>query len=356
MAAPLRVGILNDTTDAPSDDPMVGGAIEPGLRLAIDDLTERGRLDRPVELVSAYGLGLPEGTARAVEHAYAELVEQGVLAVMGPAIGDNALVATPLADVARIPTINWAGTERGRSEFMFHLQVGSHEDESILLARHLESLGLRRIGVVFDRSPIGRRYAAFFEAECEVLGLELSARATIASARKRRDPRGRRASYRRGRRLRVPRPGALRAGGGAGAHGRRLGRAGGDEHRGDAWLRPGLRGEVDGWTYVDMHSDENSVLERLRDRLGIDAASGALPAVGYDLGQLLAEGLARATEHTAEGVKEGLELVKLVPAAMGHRGTTLGFGHWDRGALHGEYLVLREWRGGESIEVTTGPE
>ena len=44
------------------------------------------------------------------------------------------LVATPLADRARIPTINWAGTERARSEFMFHLQVGSHEDEPVLLA------------------------------------------------------------------------------------------------------------------------------------------------------------------------------------------------------------------------------
>jgi branched-chain amino acid transport system substrate-binding protein len=356
MAAPLRVGILNDTTDAPSEDPMVGGTIEPGLRLAIDDLTERGRLDRPVEFVSAYGLGLPEGTARAVERAYAELVDQGVLAVMGPAIGDNALVATPLADAARIPTINWAGTERGRSEYMFHLQVGSHEDESILLARHLESLGLRRIGVVFDRSPIGRRYAAFFETECEVLGLELAARTTIA-------PLASDATRE---------VGALRAAGVDGVVYLGLGLCGQVVARARAaagWDVPaamntaGMRGydpdyarEVDGWTYVDMHSDENPVLERLRDRLGIGVATGALPAVGYDLGQLLAEGLARATEHTAAGVHEGLELVKLVPAAMGHRGTTLGFGHWDRGALHGEYLVLREWRGGESIEITAAPE
>jgi len=51
-------------------------------------------------------------------------------------------------------------------------------------------------------------------------------------------------------------------------------------------------------------------------------------------------------------VRDGLELVKLVPAAEGWAGTTLGFGHWDRGALHGEYLVLRQWRGGTSVEVT----
>jgi len=28
----------------------------------------------------------------------------------------------------------------------------------------------------------------------------------------------------------------------------------------------------------------------------------------------------------------------------------MGFGNWDRGALKGEYLVLREWRNGTSVE------
>ena len=73
---------------------------------------------------------------------------------------------------------------------------------------------------------------------------------------------------------------------------------------------------------------------------------------GYDLGLLVAEGLARAPELTREGVRDGLELVKLVPSAEGRAGTTLGFGHWDRGALHGPYLVLRQWRDGKSSEVS----
>ena len=78
---------------------------------------------------------------------------------------------------------------------------------------------------------------------------------------------------------------------------------------------------------------------------------GCSSAVGYDLGQLIAEGLARAPELTAEGVRDGLELVKQVPAAEGRSGTTLGFGHWDRGALHGPYLVLRQWRDTTSVEI-----
>ncbi len=57
-------------------------------------------------------------------------------------------------------------------------------------------------------------------------------------------------------------------------------------------------------------------------------------------------------ELTTEGVREGLELVKLVPSAEGRAGTTLGFGHWDHGALHGQYLVLRQWVDAASVEVT----
>src|SRR5262249_61748785 len=69
-------------------------------------------------------------------------------------------------------------------------------------------------------------------------------------------------------------------------------------------------------------------------------------AGAYDMGRLLAEGVARAPELTRAGVRAGLERVKALPAATGRPGTLMGFGNWDRGALKGPYLVLREWRGG----------
>ena len=40
-----------------------------------------------------------------------------------------------------------------------------------------------------------------------------------------------------------------------------------------------------------------------------------------------------------------------LPAAEGTEGTTLGFGIQDRGALHGRYLVVRQWLGGRSVEL-----
>ena len=349
MPAPLRVGILNDMSAGPP-----GGEIETWLRLAVDDLLGCGRLDRDAEFLHSWGLGLPEGTAAAVERAFDELVDKGVLLIVGPAIGDDALVATPLAERHRVPTINWAGTERGRGDYMFHLQVGSHEDESIDIIRHLAALGVERVGVVHDRSPIGRRYLSFLQEEAEVAGVRVAVTASLDPLVDNADAEtesvlgtGVDALVYLG--LGLATPAVARA-----------------AQRFD-WTGPrimntaGMRGylpefgrAVDGWVYVDMHADDNATLAALRRRLALGPEAGSRPAFGYDMGRLVAEGLARAPELTRDGVVEGLEKVKLLPAAEGYEGTTLGFGHRDRGALHGRYLVLRQWRDLTSIELGSG--
>ena len=48
-------------------------------------------IDRPVELVFREVEGLPKGSVKAVIDAYGELVDEGCLAVFGPAITDNAV-------------------------------------------------------------------------------------------------------------------------------------------------------------------------------------------------------------------------------------------------------------------------
>jgi ABC-type branched-subunit amino acid transport system substrate-binding protein len=346
-AAPIRVGILNDLTAGPPDP----ANIESWLRRVIDEYVAAGRLDRDVEFVYAWGLGLPSGTAAAVERALKSLVDQDVLLIVGPAIGDNALAVTPLVEALRVPTINWAGTERARGEYMFHLQVGSHEDESIVLARYLQSIGTTRVGVVHDRSPIGQRYLQFLQAEADVVGLRIVSVASIA-------PLADRAAAEVAHLLdgNVDAIAYLGLGIAVSAVAREL------AHR--QWHQPrvlntaGLRGyspefarAIDGWVYVDMHSDHNKTLRELRRRWGVAPRFSLAAAKGFDLGRLIAEGLSRASERTREGVKAGLELVKYMPAAEGHEGTLLGFGKQDRGALHGRYLVLRQWRNGETVEV-----
>ncbi len=348
MAAPFRVGILNDMSDGP---PGPGANLETWLRLAADDLIKACRIDRDVEFVHSWGLGLPSGTAAAVERAFAALVDQDVLVIVGPAIGDDARVATPLADHYRVPTINWAGTELGRSEYMFHLQVGSHEDESIVIARHLAATGAGRVGVVHDRSPIGRRHLSFLVDEAEAIGLRVAASVSISPIAQHADAQvhslldiGIDALVYLGLGLAAPAV-ALAASQLAWQGPRMMNTAG---MRGYV---PEFGDAIDGWTYIDMHSDGNTTLAALRRRMNIGPERGAGPAYGYDMGRLVAEALARAPERTREGLKAGLEQVKWLPAAEGLEGTLLGFGHRDRGALHGRYLVVRQWRGRTSVEV-----
>ena len=350
MAEPLLIGILSDmSASAPTDG--ASTRFEGFIRMALDPIVASGRIDREVRFVHGYGLGLPSGTAHSVERAFLDLEAQGVLAIIGPAIGDNALVATPLADGHRVPTINYAGTERARSEWMFHLQVGSHEDESVIIARYLKHLGAGRVGVIYDKSPIGRRYLGFFQAECDVLGIAVAAAMAIAP-----QPAGAAKEVDTLRSTAVDAVVYLGLGLALPAVSSAVRDAGLAVPRimNTAGLRgyqPDFARMIDGWIYVDMVADDNRVLAGLRARLpaGMPFFTGA--AFGYDMGTLIGEGLARASEFTRHGVRDGLERIKWLPAAEGYDGTMLSFGTCDRGALHGRYLVLRQWLDAASVET-----
>src|SRR5581483_12431628 len=95
-AAPLLVGILYDF---PQHDG--GASFEEAVREGLQEVD----LDRPVELVPRQAAGLPGGTAHDVRRNFDELVDTGVLAIIGPSISDNGLLVREWADAARVPCI-----------------------------------------------------------------------------------------------------------------------------------------------------------------------------------------------------------------------------------------------------------
>ena len=119
-----------------------------------------GRLDREIEFVEDHARGLPSGSEHDIKRAFAELDDEGAIAIVGPSISDNALIAAPLCDAARLPAINYSGGERTRSQWMFHYQVGSLEEEPPLLAARMVERGLRqrgrRVRPVARRPPLRR--------------------------------------------------------------------------------------------------------------------------------------------------------------------------------------------------------
>ncbi len=343
-AAPLLIGVLHDYS-LPDQDASFERAARVGIALA------GSRLDRPVEFLHAHAAGLPRGTADAVVTAFDSLIGAGVLAIVGPAITDNGLVARDLADAAEIACINYTGSEQTRSEWMFQYQIGSLEEEPNVLARHLADRGLTRVALVYDRSTIGRRYASFFDEACPSFGVDLVGRVGVSPLD---DALGGAVES-----LRATGADALvYLGLGLCAHAlaRALAALG--------WSPPVVANSAlmfgynnpdwarawNDWTYCDSMSGSNEVLAALQKEVGASMTGPGVPG-RHDLGRLVAEAAVRADHLTRAGMREGLERIKMLPSATGRAGTTMGFGQWDRAALKGEYLVLRRWDDGVSREL-----
>jgi ABC-type branched-subunit amino acid transport system substrate-binding protein len=345
---PIIVGLL---FDFPQGDG--GDSIETAVRMGLEDAVAGGGLDRPVTFVRELSRGLPLGSAAALERSFASLVHADVLAVVGPSISDNGLIARDLADEAQIPCINYTGGELTRSAWMFHYQVGSLEEEPVVLAEMLEGRGLHRVAVVYDASPVGRRYVESFEAARSRLGLVTTASAAIS-------PVSTDAADVVGR-LRSSSPDALMYLG-LGMAARTVALA----LEADGWklpvvansalmfgyARPDWRPGWEGWVYVDTVADDNPGRQALAARSRATAA-GPVGVAAYDIGRLLGEALARCQHLTRHGVRDALESVKRLPATSGSPGTIMGFGCWDHAALKGPYLVLRQWHDGKTVPYGT---
>jgi|GraSoiStandDraft_44_1057316.scaffolds.fasta_scaffold88622_3 branched-chain amino acid transport system substrate-binding protein len=343
-ALPVRIGLLYDF-------PQMGDLFEKALRMGIDEVAATGRLDRDVELIERQSRGLPSGSEAEVARAFQELDDDDVVAIVGPSISDNALIVAPLCDAARIPAINYSGGERTRSQWMFHYQVGSLEEEPPVLAARMVERGFRRAAVIFDQSPVGRRYAECFEAARARLGLEVTGTASIQSLA---DD----ATELLGR-LREGAPDVLVYFGlGVSSRAVALARSSlgwdvpvlANSALMFGYARPDWRDGYAGWEYIDTIADDNRSRAQLQERFP-HAAGGPIGCAAYDIGRLLGEGIASAEHLTRAGIADGLRRVKQLRASSGHEGTLIGFGVWDHAALKGHYLVLRTWRDGRSVQV-----
>ena len=258
----------------------------------------------------------------------------------------------PLADAAGVPCINYTGGERTRGEFMFHYQVGSLEEEPAVLARYLARQGRASVAVAHDHSPVGRRYAEFFSEACGALGIDITGVAAVSPLAEDVSPVVARLRSGGPRGPRLPRAGRGGARRGPGRRVREVGRAGGGQLGAHVRLRPArLAGGLGGVGLRRQRVRRQPHPGRACGSARRAARPGPIGVAAYDMGRLVAEAVARAAHLTRAGIKDGLERVKQLPASSGMDGTTMGFGHYDHGALKGRYLVLRQWLDGKTVQV-----
>ena len=345
---PIRLGLLYDF-------PQGGSLFADALRLGLDEVAASGRLDREIEFVEDHAARAAlRLRARHQARASPSSIRAGAIAIVGPSISDNALIAAPLCDAARLPAINYSGGERTRSQWMFHYQVGSLEEEPPLLAARMVERGLRSAAVVFDQSPVGRRYAECFEAaRGPARPRGHRHREHLVVGRGRRRP-ARRASGRGepdvlvyfGLGVVVARGRARPAGRSVGTFPCSRTRRSCSATRGPTGATATRAGST------STRSPTTTGGAPSLKELSPHAAGGPIGCAAYDIGRLLGEAIAQSDHLTRAGIADGLRRAKQLPATSGYEGTLMGFGTMEHAALKGHYLVLREWRDGRSVQIT----
>ncbi|OBB46027.1 ABC transporter substrate-binding protein [Mycobacterium sp. 852002-51961_SCH5331710] len=341
--APLKVGLLNDypTRSSTEDDTL------DTLRLVFEEAVSAGLVDRPIEVVRRDVIGLPNGTYHAVERGYDELVAEGCLVIFGPYVSDNAVPLSAHANrVGKVPNLILSGSEEALGEWTFALNNGSMPEEPVMLAAVMLGDERSRIAIAYEASLIGKEYLAFAEKAYSAAGLKVVATAAIPQVEA--DKAAVVAE------LRAAGPDALvHVGFGHGLWGfsDALESAGWDPprytttafemaHINAEWMR-----HLRGWIGLDSYDERNRVgqafLDRFEARYGRRPAH-SMPGLCHDVATVIARGLAAARPLTGEGVKHGIEQVKLVPSASGAPGTFLRFGRYIRqGWLGSDYLIAR---------------
>lgn len=343
VVAPLKVGLLNDyPTKGDTDNDTLAA-----LSLVMAEALSSGLIDRPVEIVQRNVVGLPNGTYNVVERAFDELVAEGCLAIFGPWVSDNVVPLRPHVDAtARTSIITLSGSEGALGEWCFALNNGSMAEEPVMLAAVMIGDGHSRIAIAYESSLIGKEYLAFSEKAYTAAGFKVAATVAIPQVEAEKS-----AVIEQ---LRATDPDALvHVGFGHGLWGfsDALLSAGWDPprytttafelaHVSAEWMR-----QLRGWIGLDSYDERNTVGQRFLDRF--EAKYGrrpghSMPGLAHDAATVIARGLAAARPLTGEGVRNGIEQVKLIPAASGAPGTFLRFGRYIRqGWLGSDYLVAR---------------
>ena len=339
----MHLGLLFDFPQGDSGD-----GLERALRLG---LTKSGFDLDDATFTRRETLGHPAGSVEDVVVGFDALVAEGVDLIVGPSISDNCLAPRDAADRAHVPAINYSGGERTRSDWMFHYQVGSLEEEPPLLVARIRERNMSTCVVIHDASVVGERYREVFGWSAADAGVEISATAPIDPLATDLDATV--AS------LRETSPDVVvYLGLGASSH------AVATTIIDSGWdipvlansalmfgyIKPEWHAAWAKWEYIDTIADDNETRQALA---AIDhrTAAGPIGCCAYDIGRLVGAAAHRADAISPAGLRVGLERVKQLPATSGYDGTLMGFGVQDRGALKGQFLVLRAWRDGKTVQV-----
>jgi len=347
-AEPIKVGYLFDFRLPDSFPPAMRDDLTRPFHLVFGDAVRQKVLDRPVEIVICEVEGLPKGSVKAVIDAFAELVDEGCIAVFGPHITDNCVpTREAIEERFKVPAISVTGTDDWLGEWTFAFPQGSMTDEPIFIADLVAKRGLREIGVLSEQSLIGESYLKNLRSACRRRGIRIVAEAVIAQTAQ--DINEAVSTLHQAKAEAIVH---LGFGFGIVFINPALEAVNWDPPRftttafQNAWVNPIMWNAFMGWIGVDQYDEANPLsqdfLDRYAKRYGGRRPEYCVPPVNHDVAATLVRACADAHPLSPRGVKEALERVKMMPAASGAPGTRVSFGKWTRRAWMGAgYLVAR---------------
>ncbi len=337
-------------------------------QLAFDEAHESGLLDRPVELKVVEVEGLPYARATTLLHAVdATVREFEPIAIIGPHTSENVPIVNPYAEEVGIPFIAMCGAVDLAGPWTFLTPNGTFPDEAILMVDHaVDVCGATRIGVIREDNLLGDEYATNIKRRAQIreasivadvpVGSFIDAEAATAAVEGMRDA-GADAYMYVG--FGANAFAVLGASQKAAAEGYDAARITMSIFMGTIdGLAPyvGLIDNFEGWVGVDQFDERNTTFTAMLDRF--EKRFGRRPvhcytAQGYDMGNVVAHGLARAKPHSRDGLRCALETIRRLDAAAGGPGNHISFGPYDHRGYKGDYIVMRQIRNGVNVLADT---
>jgi branched-chain amino acid transport system substrate-binding protein len=316
------------------------------IEMAFDEGIERGLLDRRYEFLYEDDAGLPQGTAQGGIDSYLRLADAGCLAVVGANYTDSALALTDHVNARKVPLLSMCGTDLFAGEYCFRMGNGDMGDEPALIVNWLKRNGHRRVAVINPDSPVGEQYFRFFKQECRRHGISLAALEPV-SAIATVDELAAKFSI-----LRDANADCLVWLGYGGLVVSNTVRRALEQI---SWDPPRIMttafmqyiwgfDQLEGWTGIDQWCPENPRMHRFHERFvaryGEDPWMwpNAIPGLAYDMAAAVVEAIHRANVLTPEGIKDGFERIRFMPAVTGGPNTHIAAGPYDHQMFKGDWL------------------
>jgi ABC-type branched-subunit amino acid transport system substrate-binding protein len=351
---PIRIGVLMDVPER------YYSLAFPIYDYVCRKYEESGRLHRGVELVRKIVLGPPAGYIDDVMRAYHELCDEGVLAIIGLNHSDNNLAITDHAEARKVPVMTLGAIHTHVSEHVFNIGWGSVPEDAFTVASWLAQKSHRNVTFTYDNAAHCKIYAHWFRVAAARMGINIIGDTCVSEVNDDAAIEGMKRTLAKHRALNPDAIVCFGTGASQLNWGRLVHASGWDVPRimNGAFFQANYEYTwefFDGWVGTGLWDDDNPTLAHVRKEFAAlypDKAEVApeILALYRDGMVALLEGICSAPILTPKGVKQGLEQVRMIPAAMGGARTSISFGPYDRKGHKGmDNMVVRRLTKGKLI-------